>query len=326
MNTILQHIETTTYCPVYLLYGPEDYQKRKICHQLKSALVAEDDTMNISTLKGETFDEKEIIELSQTLPFFQDHRVILLEDSKLLTKCSDEFFNNLNEIPDTTVIILLEETVDKRSRLYKWIQKNGYVAEFQYLKEEELKSWISDYLSKNKKTMDGVAIQMVMERTEGKLTAIENELQKLLLYAETRDQITVNDVKALVTEPVTNQIFRMISAISEGKPKVALKDYFDLLTLKESPMRILFLIVREYNMIFRTKNLVQQGKSDGEIASRLGVPPFAVKKYKATGKQHSYAELKTKLNQCAKMEKMVKSGEVNERIAIEMLILQFSNR
>lgn len=326
MKTILQHIETTAYCSVYLLYGPEAYQKKQLCQQLRDALVAEDDTMNISTFRGAGVDEKEIIELSQTLPFFQDHRVILLEDSNLLSKCSDEFFDHLKDIPDTTVIIFLEENVDKRSRLYKWIQKNGYVAEFQYLKEEELKQWMINTLSHNGTTMDGAAIHMVIERTEGKLTSIQNELQKLMLYTKERDRITVDDVKALVPEPVNNQIFRMISAISEGKSKVAMKDYFALLALKESPMRILFLIVREYNMIFRTKSFVQQGKSDSEIASGLGVPPFAVKKYRTTGEQHSYAELKTKLSQCAKMEKMVKNGEINDRIAIEMLILQFSNR
>lgn len=326
MKTILQHIETATYKPVYLLYGEEDYLKRQACHQLKNALVAADDTMNLSTFQGKGQDEKEIIELSQTLPFFQEHRVILLEETEFIGKCSDEFLDNLKELPDTTVIIMVEESVDKRSRLYKWIQKNGYVAEFAYQEESALRQWITEYLQKDGKGMDGPAIHMVLERTDCKMSAIENELQKLVLYVGNREKITVEDVKELVPEPVNNQIFRMISAVSEGKTRQALDYYYDLLALKEPPMRILFLMVREFNMLFRVKNLAQQGRQDGEIAKTVGTPPFAVKKYKATGKQYSYAVLKTQLNQCAKMENLVKNGDMNERIAIEMLILQFANR
>lgn len=326
MKTILQHIETTTYKPVYLLYGEEDYLKEQACRQLKNALVAADDTMNLCTFQGKGQDENAIIQLSQTLPFFQEHRVILLEETGLAGKCSDEFLDNLKELPDTTVIIMVEESVDKRSRLYKWIQKNGYPVEFSYQDEKSLRQWVQDQLKEDGKTMDGAAMHLLLERTDGKMTAIENELQKLVLYAGDREKITADDVKELVPEPVNNQIFRMIAAVSEGRPEQALDYYYDLLSLKEPPMRILFLMVREFNMLFRVKNLAQQGRPDGEIAKTIGTPPFAVKKYRATGKQYTYAALKNQLSRCAEMENLVKNGNMNERIAIELLILQFSNR
>ncbi len=325
MKTILEHIAKKEYKPVYLLYGEETYLKRQACRRLQSALVAPDDTMNFGMFQGKGQDEKEIMELSQTLPFFQEYRMILLDETELAGKCSDEFMENLDRMPSSTVMVMVEQAVDKRSRLYKWVQKNGYVAEFAYQEEPALRQWITERLQKEGKQMQGAAIHILIDRTEGKMTALENELLKLTAYAGDRAEITAEDVKKLVPEPVSNQIFRMITAISDGKPEQALSYYYDLLALKEAPMRILFLMARELNLLFRVKNLAQQGVGDGGIASTVKVPPFAVRKYKSTAKQYSYAVLKAQLEQCAETEKQVKNGDMNDRIAIEMLILRFSD-
>lgn len=69
---------------------------------------------------------------------------------------------------------------------------------------------------------------------------ISMELAKLLSYTEGRDVITTEDVDAICTVQTTGQVFEMIRALSEKKQKRALDLYYDLLALKEPPMRILF--------------------------------------------------------------------------------------
>ena len=90
MKTIDNDIKTGQLKQVYLLYGEEQYLIRQYRDKLKKAMVAEDDTMNFSSFEGNDINQKEIIDLAETLPFFADRRMILIEDSGLFKKSAEE--------------------------------------------------------------------------------------------------------------------------------------------------------------------------------------------------------------------------------------------
>ena len=80
---------------------------------------------------------------------------------------------------------------------------------------------------------------------------ISQELEKLLSYTMGRDVITRADIEAVCTTQITNRIFEMIRAVTEKKQRKALDLYQDLLALKEPPMRILFLLARQFNLLLQ---------------------------------------------------------------------------
>ena len=80
MKTIDNDIKTGQFKQIYLLYGEEQYLIRQYRDKLKHALAADDDTMNFSAFSGSDINQKEIIDLAETLPFFADRRLILIED------------------------------------------------------------------------------------------------------------------------------------------------------------------------------------------------------------------------------------------------------
>lgn len=86
MKTIDNDIKTGQFKQIYLLYGEEQYLIRQYRDKLKHALAADDDTMNFSAFSGSDINQKEIIDLAETLPFFADRRLILIEDSGLFKK------------------------------------------------------------------------------------------------------------------------------------------------------------------------------------------------------------------------------------------------
>lgn len=90
--------------------------------------------------------------------------------------------------------------------------------------------------------------------------------------------ITDEDVETICTTQVTNKIFDMITAIAARQTRKAMDLYEDLLTLKEPPMRILFLIARQFNQILQVKDLMGKGMDKSTIASRLKLQPFVVGK------------------------------------------------
>ena len=147
------------------------------------------------------------------------------------------------------------------------------------------------------------------------------ELEKLICYCLDRDVVTAEDVEAVCTTRITNHIFDMVNAIAEKQPQKALQLYYDLLALKEPPMRVLFLIARQCNLLLQTKELKNRGHDNKTIASKIGVPPFAAGKYVAQASHFKTSVLKNAVKQCVETEEAVKSGRMNDMMSVEILIL-----
>lgn len=129
MKVLAQDIKTGEFKPVYLICGEEAFLKKSYKNRMKDALVG-DDTMNFHYFEGKGLDLKEIISLADTMPFFGDRRLILIEDSGLFKSSgADALVEYLPQMPDTTCMLFVENEVDKRNRLYKKVKDLGYVAE-----------------------------------------------------------------------------------------------------------------------------------------------------------------------------------------------------
>ena len=149
---------------------------------------------------------------------------------------------------------------------------------------------------------------------------IRMELEKLVGYTLGRDVITDKDVEAVCTVRVTSRIFEMIAAISGGQTRKAMDLYEDLLTLKEPPMRILFLIARQFNQILQVKEMMSRGQDKGTIASRLKMQPFVVGKVMPQARQFTREQILSCVELCVNAEEAVKSGKLQDRLAVELLI------
>ena len=217
-------------------------------------------------------------------------------------------------------MIFCESEVDKRNKLYKKIKDLGHVAELNKQDASQLMNWAVGILSKDGKKITRQVMEYFLERTGDDMENIRTELEKLICYTMDREVITKEDVEAIGTVHVTNRIFEMVSAIVAGNTRKALDLYEDLLTLKEPPMRILFLIARQFNQLLQVKELMGKGSDKGTIASRLKVPPFAAGKLMAQAKAFSKEQILSYVELCVESEEAVKTGRLSDRMAVELLI------
>ena len=222
MKTIDNDIKTGQFKQIYLLYGEEQYLIRQYRDKLKHALAADDDTMNFSAFSGSDINQKEIIDLAETLPFFADRRLILIEDSGLFKKSAEELADYMSSIPETTYFVFAEKEIDKKTKMYKQV-KNG-------------------------KNITRDAYALFIRKTGDDMENIDKELEKLLCYTLEKDYIDISDVEAITTEQTENKIFDMIDAVALHQQKKALDLYYDLLALKEAPMYLLKIKSILYNL------------------------------------------------------------------------------
>ena len=118
-----------------------------------------------------------------------------------------------------------------------------------------------------------------------------------------------------------SHIFDMINAVAAGERRQALELYYDLLALKEPPMRILFLIAKQCNMLLQVRELKSKGFDNRTISSKIGIPPFVAGKYAAQAAKFRSATLRRAVETCVEAEEAVKTGRMNDKMSVEILIL-----
>ena len=326
MEQLLQDLKQQTYKNAYLLCGEEAYLRNQYKKRLKDALVMDGDTMNYSYYEGKDINPRAVIDMAETLPFFADLRVIMIENSGFFKNKCDELADYMSTIPESTCFLFVETEIDKRSRLYKEVKKYGRVVEFGTQKEDTLIKWILGMLKKEGKNVTKETLQTFLTKTGSDMQLIKNELDKLVAYTADRNVITTEDVEHVCVTQTTNKIFDMVNAIADGQQKKALELYEDLLSLKEPPMRILFLIARQFHQLYQLKQLSKEGMPGSEIAKLAGIMPFAMKKYQAQAKNFTEEELRAAVEECVASEEAVKTGLMNDRLSVELLIMKYSKR
>lgn len=319
MQTLNQDIKDHTFKKIYLLYGEEAFLKNSYKNRLKDAIIG-DDGMNFARFEGKGLDVEELIRLADTMPFFTECRLILVEDSGFFKSASEAIVSYLPSMPDTTCLVFVESEVDKRSKLYKKVKELGYAAEMTRQDSAQLARWAGGILTKEGRKITARTMEYFLGMTGDNMEHIRMELEKLISYTMGREVITEEDVRAICTVQVTNKIFDMIAAMANRQTKRAMDLYEDLLTLKEPPMRILFLIARQFNQLLQVKELMGKGLDRGAIASRLKMQPFVVGKIMPQAKQFSREQILDYVNLCVETEEAVKSGRLADRLAVELLI------
>ena len=323
MKKLNQDLKSRSFAHVYLLYGEEAFLRRSYRSRLIEAIVGED-TMNLSRFAGEDAREDEICSLAETLPFFSERRLIVVEDSGFFRKSAEMLADELTHLPESTYMVFSESSVDKRGKLYKTVAKEGYCAEFARQSENDLLRWLAGIFKQENLSITRDAGEQLIFRVGTDMSLLRGEADKLIAYCLERGVVTADDVQDITSEQITGQIFTMVDALADQNLPKALSLYRDLLFLKEPPLRILFLLARQFHML----NAVKESGylDDNTLAKQLGAPSFAVRKYRRQAGRFSEEELIRALQAAVQTEEDVKQGRMEDRLALELFMTEVTQR
>lgn len=324
MKRIDNDIESGQFKNLYLLYGDEDYLKKQYKNKLIKALVNEGDNMNFSRYEGNGISVPQIIDQAETMPFFADYRVILIEGSGYAKKTPEDLSSYIQTIAPQTVIIFVETECDKRTKLYKAAKEQSRDIEINMPDENTLARWVGGKIKAADKQMSRDAWAEFLVRTNESMDNMDKELDKLISYVGDREQIGLDDVKAICIAQVETKIFDMINAIAAKDTRKTLELYHDMLSAKEPPMRILYMIVRQFRQMKLIKELSAHGENSASIAKKIGTPDFAVKRTAQLARNFTDAEIRRLLEDSATFEEQVKTGRLDENMAVELIMMKYS--
>ncbi len=319
MSTLVEDLKSGTFQRVYLLYGEEAYLKRYYRNKLTSA-AAGGDSMNVTVFSGKDIPEDDVISAADTLPFFAERRLVVVDESGWFKASLKKLPDFLPSMPESTVLLFIESAVDKRNRLYKAVQTLGSILELKHPEGRELSVWAAAYLARAGKKITPSTMDHFLDMVGNDMENVENELEKLISYVGDSDVVDRRAVDTITTVLPEDRVFQMVDAVTDHRERDALRYYGDLLALKVSPTLILYLTAKRYQQLLNVKNLMDAGRKKTEIAQELKLREYAAGKLMSQARPLKSAALFGMLRRCVEYEERVKTGDLNDRMAVELLL------
>ena len=245
----------------------------------------------------------------------------------------------LSRIPDTTVVLFTERpdekkadgkkktSVDRRGKLFKAVSKYGLAVEYSAPDEETVKKWVMAKIGAEKIRITRDALDTFLAMVGSDMSHVSAETEKLITYAGPGGAVRTEDVAALTSEILEGKVFRMLDLISQHDRKGALDLYNDLLLLKEKPIKIYSLLVRQLEQLYLAASILEDGGSYSRAVDELGLKQrWQADKVIRQARGFRLTTLREALEECARMQEKAQSGHIDMRLGLEMLILKCSGR
>ena len=84
------------------------------------------------------------------------------------------------------------------------------------------------------------------------------------------------------------------------------------------------MIFQQFNLLMQVRQLKRKGLDEKQIAEKTGLRSFVVRKYVSQSARFTWEELKEALTACVETEEAVKTGQMNDRMSVELLIIAYS--
>lgn len=327
---------------LYLFTGDEQLMIRQAVEMLKNQIInPEYSDFNLVWLDGEESPPDKLFGAMETLPFFQDRKLVIVKDAPYFKSSQDKLNDAQRERLEAllanpandTVLVFLAPQTDKRKRVSKALIAKGQWVSFDKLERSDFEKWVAKQAESAGIKLPPAELKYLMDvsgyldkGSELTLLDIGSNLERLFGYAGTAPAVTRGHIDAIFEKPLEYNIFAMVDHIAEGNVSQALGMLRELQQDGEAEIKIQFMIARHYRILLRIQLNKETGVSEKEMASKVGVPPFLVKKYISQANRIGFAGIKKALEQILESDRAMKTGRLDMQVGLEMLIVRLGLR
>lgn len=304
---------------VYLLHGDEDLLVEQALGSLLDRLIPrEERNLNLDVLHADEAGVTDLITRVDTLPFFGRRRVVVVKGADAWKPADQEkLAAYVEQGAPPSALVLVAEGLDRRRRLFTTIRRLGEVQEYPRLSVRQLPSWVADQARAAGRTLTPDAVDALIAFVGPGLRQLTLELQKIFAYAGERTEITRQDVEAAASRLSESTIFMLVDAVGERHADQALR-YVGEILRDEAPPYVLFMIARQFRLLYRASVLVSRRRS-ADLQQALGVPPFVARRIAEQARNFSPAVFPAVFQRLQDADRAIKTTG-HPRLALEMLI------
>ena len=324
---------------IYLLYGEELFLLENSLKRIKN--IFGECVKGINYINIDETNYTELIQDIETPAFGYEKKLIIARNTGLLKKDGKrknveleksrekliEYINkNIDIIKESVVLVFVEENADTKKELYKVIDKNGVVCNFEYQKPIQLEKRIKAICNGYEVKIDDSTLRYFIECCGTNMQDLINEIRKLIEYAGKGGEILKEDIDELSIKKLESVIFDLTDSLGKKDTAKALQVLKNLIYAKEPLQKILITLYNHFKKIYFTKLALKYGK---DIISSLDLKPnqtFLVNKYKQQAGYFTEYELKQILQKLRDLDYEYKNGLIDLQIGMESILCAYCSK
>ncbi|MDI6452314.1 DNA polymerase III subunit delta [Peloplasma aerotolerans] len=268
----------------------------------------------------------DILEDLQTVSFFAETKVIVIRNIEELEK-EDEYVINSwisyfeKPNPDVILIIAVAQLLPDTSVLGAALFKYAFIEKVKDMDKKDYPDFIKNMFKKYQYSITDDAVDALLERTNLDFNLINQEAEKLMLFAYDTKEITEKAVVLLVSRNLEENIFELTNALLSKNQTKTIEIFYDLVARNEDPLRILNNIVGKVRELMHTKLLIDKGYRQDQIAEHFHIKSGRAYYLVKNATSVNFQALENHLKKLSKLDYDIKSGKIDKKLGLELYLL-----
>jgi len=327
---------------LHILSGPDSYSRGQALETIKGSIGdPEAMALNTAILEGRQLTVDQMRPVCEAMPFLAEKRLVIItgllqrfEAGKRATgtargrrkTTSAQDHKSLGEyipaIPESTVMVLVDEKVSAGNPLYKILSAKARVQSFPLLNTRDLREWLQAYIAQEGGSISSPAVNLLARLVGSDLWTMSSEAGKLLLYTSGR-RIEEEDIRLLVGYTQQANVFAMVDAIVEFRAQPAEKMLQQLLQQGAVPGYLLSMLTRQMRLIVRAREINNPRISSSELCSRLGIAnDYVARKTLEQSRHYSLLRIRHVYRKLLETDIAIKTGKYEPELALSILVAE----
>ncbi len=314
--------------PLYIFQGQEEFLIDFMIGEIKKALIEEwSEMMNFKSFT-ELPPVGEAEDFLETLPVMAERKLAVFRKCGLFSgniKNKAQWEKLMENVAPFNCVIIWEEAPEKgkktASSVRKAAEKNAALVEFPLRTEANLKTWLIKLAMSKGKNIDQKNALYLINSLEKKMAVIRTEFEKIVSFSK-GNEITREDIDAVIIKPAVENVFGVIDAIFDGRREVCYNLLYTLRSLKQEPVSILSILSGQLITIYKAKLYILEGKSQGETLMTLG-GGYSAEKCVRKAQKIKLENIEMLIGLCCDADKNIKQGKIGGWAALEAIIAEY---
>ena len=322
---LLRSLKQGNILPLYLFFGEEAFLVQEAVDLIISTVVDPGSRdFNFNTVYCKGISGNEIVNLCQALPFMSPRRLVIAKEIEALKVSDvDELAAYLQSpSPSTCLVMIANQPRFEKKAITAPVEAHGAAVRFFALLDREMPGWIESWVRRKGLTIQRDAVQYVWQTLGNDLQAINNELEKAVIYVKERKAITYEDVKHVVGSFRDYTPFDLADALGKKDRESAFLILSRLIQEGESPVGLLGSIAWNFRRLLNAKSMEAAGVGIEEIKKKHRVIFHQAASFQAQLRSYTLGELEAAIEVLLNADRALKSSGLSGRLVLERMILR----
>ncbi len=298
--------------PVYVLHGTEPFYIDEVTKYMEDHLLSDaEKAFNQSILYGRDVDAKAVLDHARQFPMMAERRVVIVKEAQSMRDLKNLDTYIASPSPQTVFVLAHKKKLDGRIKWVKEAKSSDQVALLasEPVPEYKIQRWLQTYIGSIGMTISSDAAEMMTQHLGTDLKKITNEISKIRVNLQDRNDITVVEVEKYVGISRDYDIYGLLKSLAQGD--IARVQTISLQIESNSKAQPLQRVIPGIASYFEKVMIVSQHrqKDDNSLGRMIGAYASHVKEYKMMASRYSAEGLQNIYHMLVKADAAAKGVE-----------------